>query len=92
VAREAQEVAGGGWNQSTTPAAENSETEQGNRGARRKKGEELNQGCFAILEKNRDLTEKSLQLLNQCSNGDGPKSKSAWFFKLYNFSLRFICI
>jgi hypothetical protein len=31
-----------------------------------------------------------LQLLNQCSNEDGPKSKSAWFFKLYNFSLRFI--
>jgi hypothetical protein len=27
-----------------------------------------------------------------CSNEDGPKSKSAWFFKLYNFSLRFICI
>jgi hypothetical protein len=36
--------------------------------------------------------EKDLQLLNQCSNEDGPKSKSAWFFKLYNFSLRFICI
>jgi hypothetical protein len=42
--------------------------------------------------KSRDLTEKDLQLLNQCSNEDGPKSKSAWFFKLYNFSLRFICI
>jgi hypothetical protein len=43
-------------------------------------------------EKGRDLTAKDLQLFNQCSNEDGPKSKSAWFFKLYNFSLRFIFI
>jgi hypothetical protein len=50
------------------------------RGQRRQEGEEGKNragDCFAISEKNRDLTVKSLQLLNQCSNGDGPKSKSA---------------
>jgi hypothetical protein len=27
----------------------------------------------------------------QCSNSDGPESKSVWFFKIYNFALGFIC-
>jgi hypothetical protein len=74
--------AGGRGNQK---AEQRAEAPGGRRGRNRSRDH------FAISEKNRDLPEKNLQISNQCSNGDGPKSKSAWFFKLYNFSLRFIC-
>jgi hypothetical protein len=39
----------------------------------------------------RGLIVKHGQLSHQCSNGDGPKSKNAGFFKLHNFALGFIC-
>jgi hypothetical protein len=44
----------------------------------------------AKSKKAKDPTVKHQQLLNQCLDGDGPKSKSVWFFKMYNFALRFI--
>jgi hypothetical protein len=39
----------------------------------------------------RGFTVKHGQLSPQCSNGDGPKSKNAGFFKLHNFALGCIC-
>jgi hypothetical protein len=45
----------------------------------------------AKSRKHRGLTVKCGQLSHQCSNGDGPKSKNAGFFKSHNFALGFIC-
>jgi hypothetical protein len=75
---EKQEVGAGDQGRCTAPAAEAPRAEQRGAGAPgRRRGKNEAEDCFAISEKNRDLTAKSLQLLNQCSNGDGPKSKSA---------------
>jgi hypothetical protein len=65
---------------------------RGSRGAWRKKGDELICGLICKFRERQGPYCKGLATFNQCSNEDGPKSKSAWFFKLYNFSLRFICI
>jgi hypothetical protein len=72
-----QEVDDGGREQSTAPAAEAPGAEQRAEAQGGRRGTDEAGDCFAISEKNRDLTVKSLQLLDQCSNGDGPKSKSA---------------
>jgi hypothetical protein len=77
-ARAKLEVAGGGRERGTAPAAGG--TRRQSREQRRQEeegGKNETEDCFAISEKGRDLTIKSLQLLNQCPNGDGPKSKSA---------------
>jgi hypothetical protein len=75
---EKQEVGAGDQGRLTTPAAEAPGVEQWGQGRQEEEGGRNRAGdYFAILEKSRDLTVKSLQLLNQCSNGDGSKSKSA---------------
>jgi hypothetical protein len=45
---------------------------------------------IAKSKKHRGLTVKHGQVSHQCSNGDGPKSKNAGFFKSHNFALGFI--
>jgi hypothetical protein len=72
---EKQEVGAGDQGWFTAPAAEAPGAEQRGQGLQEEEGGKNEAGdCFAKSEKNRDLTVKSLQLLNQCSNGDGPKS------------------
>jgi hypothetical protein len=73
-----QEVGAGDQGWFTAPATGRQKAEQRGQGRQEEEGGKNRAGyCFAISDKNKDLTEKNLQLLNQCPNGDGPKSKSA---------------
>jgi hypothetical protein len=67
----------GGQEQRTAPAAGRQKQSRGAGAQGGRRGKNRARDHFAISEKNRDLTEKNLQLLNKCSNEDGPKSKSA---------------
>jgi hypothetical protein len=96
---EAARAVGGGWGDAWTGGA--ALQKLGKRPAaavtRARRGTEEIGGSGKTMEdpvaksrKARDPTVKHQQLLNECSNGDGPKSKSVQFFKIYNFALRFI--
>jgi hypothetical protein len=65
----------GGQERRTAPAAGRQKQSRGAVAQGGRRGRNRARDHFAISEKNRDLTEKNLQLLNQCPNGDGPKAK-----------------